>query len=173
MFQHSTTWYTTYQFFNYARTEILAHQYCKLKWQLWFFQQSSAALHLQNVIKTFDMSCNEGKKNISEMKISISFSLSRGGQRVHTFWEKTTLILMHHLATCQDRVSSSHQALSSKYSGSDVLGDCDTRLFHLQKSSNSFFFKVIASFFWLIHKEDFAFQVQSNQQVTVINQQAY
>lgn len=48
-------------------------------------QQSSAALHLQNVIKTLDLSCNEDKINICEMEISLSFSLSRGGQRVHTF----------------------------------------------------------------------------------------
>lgn len=114
MFKHCTTRYTTYPFFNYTRSEISwAYQHCKLetKKAIVIAQQSSAALHLQNVIKTFDMSFNEDKRSISEMEISLSFSLSQGGQRVHTFWEKTTLILMHRLATCQDGVSSSfHQA---------------------------------------------------------------
>lgn len=48
-------------------------------------QQSSAALHLQSVIKTLDMSFNEDKMNISEMEISLCFSFVPGGQRVHTF----------------------------------------------------------------------------------------
>lgn len=43
-------------------------------------QQSSAALHLQNVIKTLDMSFNEDKMNISEMEISLCFSFVPGGR---------------------------------------------------------------------------------------------
>ncbi len=124
-------------------------------------QQSSTALHLQNVIKTFDTSFSKDKRSISEMEISLSFSLSQGGQRVHTFWEKTTLILMHRLATCQDGVSSFHQALSSKHPGSDVLEDCD---WDCVSTANHqffiFFLKLTAQFFWLTHKEKLAFQVQ-------------
>lgn len=85
MFKHSTTRYTTYQFFNYARAEMLGISEMQTKMTVVTPQQSSAALHLQNVIKTLDLSCNEDKMNISEMEISLSFSLSRGGQSVHTF----------------------------------------------------------------------------------------
>lgn len=46
------------------------------------------------------------------MEISLSFGLSQRGHGVNVFLrKKTTLILMHHLATCQDIVSSFHQAL--------------------------------------------------------------
>lgn len=143
MFKHSTTRYTTNPFFNYAGSEISwAYQHCKLdtKKAIVISPQSSAVLHRQNVIKTLDMSFNEDKRSISEMEISLSFSLSQGGQRVHTFCEKTTLILMHRLATCQDRVSSFHQALSSKHSGSDVQGDCDWDCVSIANHQISFLF---------------------------------
>lgn len=95
------------------------------------------------------------------MKISLSFGSSQGWQRVHTFWEKTTLILMHRLATCQDGVSSFHQALSSKDSGSRVLGRLQPRLcfnifFFLLKLTAIYFF----IFIYIYFLENFAFQFE-------------
>lgn len=138
-------------------------------------QHSWAALYQWNVIKTLDMSFNEDKRSISEMKISLSFHLSQGGQRVHTFWEKTTLILMHRLATCQHRVCSLHKALSSKHSGSDVLGDGDSDC--VSTASNFFFFfKAYSSFFFFFpptcpQRKFCISSLNKPQQGTAINQQ--
>lgn len=142
-------------------------------------QQSTAALHLQNVIKILDMSFNKDKRGISEMEISLSFSLSQGEQRVHTFWEKTTLILMHRLATCQDRVSSFHQALSSKHSSSDVLEDCDWDCVSTANHLISLF--CVFFLFWAYSTIFSAYQqryfcissLNKPQQGTAINQQVH
>lgn len=162
--KHHTTRYTIYPFFNYTRSEMSqAYQHFKLqtKKAIVISPQSSAASHLLKVIKTFDISFNKDKRSISKMEISLSFSSSQGGQRVHTFWEKTTLILMHRLATCQDRVSSLHEALSSKHPGSDVWEIVTEIVFQLQIVNFSFFLlKLAAQFFRLAHKENLAFQVQ-------------
>lgn len=71
---------------------------------------------------------------------------------------------MHCLATFQDGVSFFHQALSSKHSGSDELGDCDWDCVSTANHSMFFFFfKAYStiSFFQLAGKENVAFQVQS------------
>ena len=73
MFKQHIARYTTYPFFNYTRSEMSqAYQHCKLETQKtdMISQQSSAALHLRNVIKTFDMGFNKDKRSISEMEIS-------------------------------------------------------------------------------------------------------
>lgn len=71
-------------------TELSALQTRNYKGNSDLSQQSSAAM-LRNVIKTFDMSFNEDKRSISETEISLSFALSQGGQRVHTFREKDNI----------------------------------------------------------------------------------
>lgn len=63
-------------------------------------------------LKALDVSFNKANRSIREMETSSSFSHRRRECR-HSE-KKTTLILMHRLATSQDWVTPSHQASSSK-----------------------------------------------------------
>lgn len=96
--------------------------------QLWFLHKALLYYIMQNVIKIFSWYEFSQGWRITELSgrwdiFKLRFIL-RGATSEYIQREKTTLILMNHLATCQDGFLLPW-GLSSKHSGCDVLGDWD------------------------------------------------
>lgn len=72
---------TTYLLFNYARAEAYRRWKLRTERTVVIPQQSSAASHLRNIIKTTDLSFNADKMNLVKMKISLCLGFVPGGCR--------------------------------------------------------------------------------------------
>lgn len=175
MFQYSTCRCTTYLLFNYTKAERSEAYWCwKLKTErtVVIRQQSSTASHLQNIIKTIDLSFNANKMNLVKTRICLCLGFVPGGCRYCAHVLRKDGININVSPSNMPRQSFFLppgvvlKNIQTLICWEIVTSDCSS----CKLSNYPYILQMMHTLFFYPNTKTSAFEVQTNQQATAIRQ---